>query len=105
MNSICWSIDPTVGAENPSACVLYLKIPCRALERHFTCTFTSKTVIRQTLILWTLIHPWRSRVVVRRRSLFRRQFRRSKLVVQLRHVPGRSKVLTGWIGMTVPSYK
>ena len=28
----------------------------------------------------------------------------SKLVVQLRHVPGRSKVLTGWIGMTVPSY-
>ena len=29
----------------------------------------------------------------------------SKLVVQLRHVPGRSKVLTGWIAMTVPSYK
>jgi len=29
----------------------------------------------------------------------------SKLLVQLRHVPGRSKVLTGWIGRTVPSYK
>jgi hypothetical protein len=30
MNSICWSIDTSVAAENPSDCVLYLKIPCRA---------------------------------------------------------------------------
>src|SRR5260370_41021655 len=30
MNSICWSIDTSVAAGNPSDCVLYLKIPCRA---------------------------------------------------------------------------
>jgi hypothetical protein len=47
MNSIGWSIDTSVAAENPSDCVLDWKIPCRALDRHFTCTFTRQRSARR----------------------------------------------------------
>ena len=40
MNFICWRIDTSVATENPSDCVLYLKIPCRVwiVDSHRTFT-------------------------------------------------------------------
>ena len=110
MNSIGWSIDTSVAAENPSECVLYLKIPCRAgivishapsQDRDPPDTDPPDTDPPDTDPLMEESRCRQASAIVS----FRWQFRRSKLVVQLRHVPGRSKVLTGWIGMTVPSYK
>ena len=103
MNSIGWSIDTSVAAENPSDCVLYLKIPCRAwnvishapsqdrdppdADPPDTDPLMEESRCRQASVIVSVAVP------------------ASKLLVQLRHVPGRSKVLTGWIGRTLPSYK
>src|SRR6266446_8978735 len=83
MNFICWRIDTSVATENPSDCVLYLKIPCRfGLSIHIAPSPDPDRISR-------------SRIVAGDRSLFSV----ADSWFDLRHVPGRSRVLTVWIAM------